>query len=540
MEVVKGRSVQMKEIFESLAIISRRIAFFQEYVATQRFGEALACFSLISGELNRCLGFLIEDERVLSRKALFDILEELNAAMVSEDLNLLSDLLGQMLLPYINMGISYAYGNYPKEELGLKEEISVTNPDTGAEYAIEYNNSGEAVLVRRYKGKCVYYHSNVCAKLSAYRFAKEYVDSSIDQYVVLGLGLGYEIAALEKEGFGAQITVYEPDPEVYKMWQQFGVVLRSKIVVDAGYKQLTDRLSGYHDGMRFVILRPCLITIEDNRIRKSFEDFFWVQNSVNDQKMALEWNFRNNMKLEFYDLWQLLPAFSDRTVIFVAAGPSLDRDVEELRQYCGKVPVICVGTVYKKLLEAGINPDYVAVSDVKDNIYRQVITGHSDNDNDGAALIALSTANHRACAGFSGDVYIGFQNGFAPAEKEAQRRKAMTFDTGGSVSCFIVDMLIRFGCDRVVCLGLDMAYTDGLSHASGTDFADSRKGSRSCTAVDGGTVEVPPNLELYRRWIEDRIAGQGVVFVNTARGAYIRGMEHMDFKNAMKSAMNLN
>lgn len=187
----------------------------------------------------------------------------------------------------------------------------------------------------------------------------------------------------------------------------------------------------------------------------------------------------------------------------------------------------------KSFWGAGIIPDYVAVSDVKDNIYRQIVTGCSNNGNDGSALIALSTANHRACADFSGDVYMGFQNGFAPAEKEAQRRKVMTFDTGGSVSCFVVDMLIRFGCDRVVCLGLDMAYTNGLSHASGTDFADSRKGSRSCTAVDGGTVEAPPNLELYRRWIEDRIAGQEVVFVNTARGAYIKGMEHMDFKNAM-------
>lgn len=517
---------QIKEIFKSLKTQAVNINFFKEYVLNQRFGEANAAFGIISAEFAKTMEFLA-DTQITDEETLTGYVVALNDALMAEDLVLLSDLLEQLIKPVLESAFVYLFTNYDRCDIGLAEECQADGD--GCTYVIEYNNCGEAVMARCANGKKLYFHSNICAVLEGYRFAKCYVNSGCDEYIVLGLGLGYHVAELEKYCHGARIVVYEPSETVIEMHRRFGVPIKSDIIWDRDFSLLAAGISGDFTGKLLAIHRPTLISIENEGIRKSLENFFWVQNSIQDQKSAMEWNFRNNIKINAVNVWQLKSEFAGREAVLVAGGPSLDDDIKLLCDNSNRYIVVCAGTVYKKLLGSGIKPDYVVIIDVKDNMQSQILDTASDS-----GLIFLSSANHKACKEYQGNKYIAYQEGFEPAEEKARYEGIELFETGGSVSCFMVDMLIRMGVKKVICLGLDLAYTNGLSHASQAAFSRNVTGSRKVKSVAGDMIDTAPNFEIYRKWIEDRISGSNVTFVNTAKGAYIEGMEHISCGKAFE------
>lgn len=68
--------------------------------------------------------------------------------------------------------------------------------------------------------------------------------------------------------------------------------------------------------------------------------------------------------------------------------------------------------------EALENQDYVVIIDASMHMERQVCGVSAGK----AELVALSTANTAALAGFSGKKYIAWQEGVEPAERAAKER----------------------------------------------------------------------------------------------------------------------
>ena len=60
---------------------------------------------------------------------------------------------------------------------------------------------------------------------------------------------------------------------------------------------------------------------------------------------------------------------------------------------------------------------------------------------------------------------MAMQEGFKHSEVMAEEKNLMLYETGGSVSTFALDFLIRFNCKRIVCMGLDLGFVDERRHA---------------------------------------------------------------------------
>ena len=87
--------------------------------------------------------------------------------------------------------------------------------------------------------------------------------------------------------------------------------------------------------------------------------------------------------------------------------------------------------------------------------------------------------------------------------------------TGGSESPGII----------IIFVGVDLAYTGGNSHAEGVGrrITDT-KSLRKVISCSGEEVYTSKNLDIYRKWIERRIANlTGTVIYNTGNGARIEG-----------------
>lgn len=88
-----------------------------------------------------------------------------------------------------------------------------------------------------------------------------------------------------------------------------------------------------------------------------------------------------------------------------------------------------------------------------------------------------------------------------------------------------LDIALQFKAEKVIFVGVDLAYTGGNSHAEGVGRRITDTGSlRKVISCLGEEIYTSKNLDIYRKWIERRIANlTGTVIYNTGNGARIEG-----------------
>lgn len=103
------------------------------------------------------------------------------------------------------------------------------------------------------------------------------------------------------------------------------------------------------------------------------------------------------------------------------------------------------------------------------------------------------------------------------------------YQTGGSVATFALDMGIRLGCRKIICVGLDLGYVGEDSHAQGVGKKVADTDSlRQVEGVKGGMIYTSKTLDIYRKWIEKRIQRVSeVTLINASGGAKIHGMQEL-------------
>ena len=227
----------------------------------------------------------------------------------------------------------------------------------------------------------------------------------------------------------------------------------------------------------------------------------------------------------------VLREIKNQSAVIVAAGPTLEQEMENLRDVQEEVIIISVGTVAKKLIERGIIPDYIVITDAWEQMYKQIESIEEEE----IPLLLLSTASADIVTHYKGPSYIVYQEGYPLAERKAKENNYKLFQVGGSVTTLALDIAIQSGAEKIILLGADMAYVGEKTHAfSQEGNIRMQEGMREVPCVDGGTVYTGKNLDIYRRWIENRIHGlKGVVVYNASHGARIAGTKEMTLKMAL-------
>ncbi len=164
----------------------------------------------------------------------------------------------------------------------------------------------------------------------------------------------------------------------------------------------------------------------------------------------------------------------------VAAGPSLDKNVRELKRLNGRGVIVAVDTAQNTLKEAGIQPDFVVTADPTplnfshfdkvDSLGSAILAFHPEAYNE----IIQKYAAHPHFLALQ-DLECKFLNYLEPAEE-----KAHVVLRGMHVGQIAYNLAWHMGCNPIVLLGLDLAF----SRDGGTTHAKSAAVSRSITAPD--------------------------------------------------------
>ena len=549
------------------AVIIERLRMYNLDAGVREYQSFLQSFQNV-------VGGLLQDDGTLAAKGIgaapdyiVEMMRGLLDAQEQKDYVLLADLLALQVQPFLQGLLEQVRSaadeellpDYSKKNLAALSgrdaalakrlgSLDDTVQETWRDLCVEDTSVGCPTCRVEQGGANFYLHSNQDPYAEARAWVREIPDEQAAGYHVLGCGLGYHVQALYEELRECYpVHVYEADIRFLRLALRFLDLekpLRDGLLVlheDKQFRALSEALA--QPGQKLCIHYPSLRLIKDDRLRQGFEQFFLQDSSYRNAKMLLQGNFDANMESMRAEPQRFLPAdglreqFAGKTVTIVAAGPSLDKNVSQLLAYAGQQEHILVacGTVFRKLLGMGIRPDYVMVTDANPRVLFQIHT----QEQCGVPMFMLSTANHGFAVRYQALHYMLFQEGYPRAEKEAEKRKCMRVQTGGSVMTTALDAMIRLGAKRLVFIGLDLAFTNHLAHASGTSnrMATDMKDLTAVKAWDGGTVYADQKFILYRVWMERRLQEKDVSEVDvinaTEGGSYIQGMRHIPLAEAL-------
>lgn len=244
--------------------------------------------------------------------------------------------------------------------------------------------------------------------------------------------------------------------------------------------------------------------------------------------------------LSHYDLHNI-PA------IIVSAGPSLDKNIQELHKAKNHAFIIVVDTALKAVLRAGIIPDImICVDPRKETIlfeHEDIKTLPAVFGND---ITAEVVANHEGAMFFDGKgdhslcdyFYTKYHNG-----------TYISLLTGGSVANSAFSLAVELGFETIIFVGQDLAFTGGRGHTSAA-YDDEKKNQEDTKrgvicevmGIDGEMLLTDNKMKMYLEWFGNAIESHPHIHAidATEGGALIRGTEIMPLRDAIKRECRAN
>jgi len=235
-------------------------------------------------------------------------------------------------------------------------------------------------------------------------------------------------------------------------------------------------------------------------------------------------------------LYENLP--QEKPAIIISAGPSLEKNIDELKRAKGKAFLVATDTALKPLLKHNIIPDiYVTVDPDK------MLELFDDEMIKNIPVVATFNAKKDVIEANRNKVFFDFRE---PIFQKIIKRvdSEGTYGMlvpGGSVATVAFSFLVEAKMSPIIFVGQDLAYTGNKKHVSGAfkgDQSVSEKDMRNTLYVEdinGEMVLTDKGLNSFRGWFEDSINlhPENRYIDATEGGARIAGTEIMKLKDVI-------
>ena len=221
-------------------------------------------------------------------------------------------------------------------------------------------------------------------------------------------------------------------------------------------------------------------------------------------------------------------------VVIIASGPSLEKNVNVLRELKGKLLLIAVDTALPYLLKNGVRPDITLCIDAM--IESNIIEAAQDED-----LIygIYSGVNYKTVKvmGSGRKIFIMSRSAYYNHLFELIGRHMFFLDNGGSVATIAFSFARSIGYTQFVLVGNDCAYGGDYRYA-GKDMIldDYHVNNIMVDGYYGGKVSTSGDLQIYLDWFEKmaRILPDVRIINSTEGGAKIRGTEQLPLSDILE------
>lgn len=240
------------------------------------------------------------------------------------------------------------------------------------------------------------------------------------------------------------------------------------------------------------------------------------------------------------DIQPLSRRFAGLPAIVVSPGPSLDKNIQQLRRAEGKALLLAPLQVLKRLFREGIRPDFAVVLDAQDQTQAPINFLEGIDPAWMPDLLASTTTHPNVLAAFP---RVSFFASDSPvdhllANARAQRPASVA---AGSVSISCLKLALHWGCSPVMLVGQDLAFAGQQRYAAaaGSDAHPMPASPRVLPGYHGGTVQTAPDYFLFHHQFQEiaaetRHTRPDVVLLNcTEGGARIGGFDQLTLDAAL-------
>lgn len=381
--------------------------------------------------------------------------------------------------------------------------------------------------------------------------------ASTGTVVFIGGGLGHVIEALEQRLPTARAVVLEPDVDVARAlaarpdWTSWAAAGRLAVLTGPDYAGIAQVARQFGDlATAPVMVQPRLEATRPDAVatakgalarlafqssandgaRRASAGRYLLQTLANAPRLARE-----------ADVGILASLFAGMPAVIVAAGPSLDRNIDDLASVAGQVLIIACDTAAKPLVWAGIDPHFVVATDSS----RANATHLSSLLTTRSWLVAEGSLHASAFAHFAQRTFV-----FRVADHEpwpwltSLGLQTSHLETWGSVATCAFSLALHLGCSQIGFVGADFAFTEGRPYCRGTSFESQwalwqRRGSTEAeiwrmlvdrwpaTTVDdihGCPARTAPHLVSFRDWVVEQTGRHADrVFINATGAGLLAG-----------------
>lgn len=379
--------------------------------------------------------------------------------------------------------------------------------------------------------------------------------------IVFGSGLFYEIKSIAKEWtLPSKVIVVEPDEQTFLecvKYLDFEIENKNieyKFYVNNGevnYKQFLNNVIEDNEGLRSKIYssiayRELYYSFYIEFIKNTTDKLRETEMNIATSHIFAERKIKNIAENVVYfnkgfNENRLEGKFGGGTAVIVSAGPSLNKNIEQLKAVKGKVLIIAVYSAMPTLTKFGIIPDFVITVDPQ----QPLLPIHEQNKMDYNLIVDLSS-NPVIINNNLGNNYfiITLSDEIFYKLFVTDNQPMSCYAGGGSVATTAFMVAAKAGVENVILIGQDLAFTDGKTHSYDNAHGEIEliRGRMRAKGYYGGYVETNTSWNSFRVWFEDIVAvlRQGGItarFINsTEGGVYIENFEHMPLSEALELA----
>ena len=439
------------------------------------------------------------------------------------------------------------------------------------------SSDGAPAATIEHDGKNIFLHSRYNPLREARQTLRKEDYAGVDYFIFLGFGLGYTLDAVVEKyqhperhyfiveadlgilraAFEARdLTPLLTAHDVYFAWPSSGPEL-------AEQWQRRFNLASAHKST-YVMHSPSLelhpehykiaTEILQGQIYRTVADYTTLSTR---SQISLD-NFVHNFPVAAAapGITTFARQFTDTPAVIVSAGPSLDKNIHELRGQEDRVLILATDTTLKPLLAAGVEPHFVMTCDPSYANYLH-LAGAVTRE---TLLIMEATAHPQSPEGFAErTLACTYTNPLMESLSELLGDKG-TLNVWGSVATMALDFALFLGCDPVVFIGQDLAYTGGRLYCSNVYFEKewfqdvhtpeeyeqklaqlrTRSKAQAFTDIYGNSIETTRSLIAYRDWIIKLIGDHPERrFINATEGGILHGpVEILSFRETLARHCN--
>jgi hypothetical protein len=390
--------------------------------------------------------------------------------------------------------------------------------------------------------------------------------------LVIGGGVGHLLDAIERAGKSTKVIVLEPDPGMAVLflarrdWTSWFSTGRLRMLTGPDYVGASScaRLVNGAQPMA-VVVNPVMAAHRPEAVEHATVIAQRIQQDARANADARK-RFAGRYVLQTLgnlpviqaesDVAALDAAFAGRPAVIAAAGPSLDAILPVLAAYQDQVVVVGCDTTLRPLLAGGVRPHLLVGIDPGE-VNARHLSGVADTD--GIWLAAEGSLHPSAYPAFTGRTFILKISDHEPWPW----LRELGLDRGlvrawGSVATSAFDLTLRMGCDPVIFVGHDLAFTNDRPYCDNTVFHDDWRACLAdkplsnirhyeelmmgahpivrATDINGEPLNTHGRLIAFRDWIvEQTTITHDRRFINATGGGILHGprIEQMSLELAL-------